>query len=56
MWGWLKPLLEALLNYFTKLAKEPTYAQDADPGAGGKRRHFRTHIRAWLLKQRDLGT
>ena len=56
MWGWLKPIIEALLNHFTNLAKEPTHAQDADPNAGGNRRRFRDHVRGWLLKQRDLGT
>lgn len=30
MWGWLKPLLEVLLGFLEKKAKEPSTIQDAN--------------------------
>jgi hypothetical protein len=55
MWDWIRPLVEAILNFFRQLTKETTVAQDADPEAGGMRRRFRDFVRSRVRQPSDPG-
>jgi len=45
MWGWIKELVTALLEFIEKTVSKDTYAKDADPNAGGMRSRFFDRVR-----------
>lgn len=45
MWGWIKPILDSLLEFLCAKAKEPSTAVDAPPNPVGLRDRFIERVR-----------
>jgi hypothetical protein len=51
MWGWVKEVVTAILEFIEKIVSKETHAENADPDAGGVRSRFWDRVR----KHRDSG-
>lgn len=55
MWGWIKPILDSLLEFLCAKAKEPSTAVDAPPNPVGLRDRFVERVRRYYRDIRAGG-
>lgn len=55
MWGWIKPILDSLLEFLCAKAKEPSIAVDAPPNPVGLRDRFIERVRRVASGLRSRG-
>jgi hypothetical protein len=48
MWGWIKPILDSILEYLNLAASRRQKAVSVDPTAGGRRERFRALVHRGL--------
>lgn len=55
MWGWIKPILDSLLEFLSVQAKKPSIAVDAPPNPVGLRDRFVERVRRFASDLRSGG-